>query len=500
MHAMPRQPHATAHPDRPTTALSRLLGEHVLTRAAGAPLRGGNRVRLLRNAAQNYPAWLDSMESAARSIDFETYLLHGDTCGERFASAFIAAARRGVHVRLLYDWLGGLWTSPRFWRQLRREGVEVRCFNPPRPDNILSVSSRDHRKLLVIDDQVGFVGGLGVGDSWVGDRQRRREPWRDTGVEIGGPAVADLAQAFVDNWIRAGGESGLHERRTSATVPDAVGDAYVRVIATDPTEAGLYRLDTLVASAARQFLWLTDAYFIATNSYVQALAAAARDGVDVRLLLPGTSDLPLVRALSVVGYRPLLEAGVRIFEWNGTMLHAKTAVADCAWTRIGSSNLNPVSWWRNWELDVAIEDEAFAGEAADMFEHDLQHSTEIVLDARRRVARTEYPERHTRRPRRRRTARAVAGAMGLGSTMGAALTNHRVLTPTEARVLAAGGVLLAALGLLALEYPRVIAVPFAIVVLWLALTIGIRAARLYLHARRRTRQKGPERAATDQEN
>lgn len=499
MHGTHPQTHSIARAYRATSSVSRLLGEQVLARAAGAPLRRGNRVRLLCDAAQNYPAWLEAIENATQSIDVETYLLHSDACGERFADAFVRAARRGVHVRLLYDWLGGWWTARHFWRRLRRDGVEVRCFNPLRPDNILTVFSRDHRKLLVVDGGVGFVGGLGVGDPWVGDRQRGREPWRDTGMEISGPAVADLARAFADNWVLSGDASQPHERHAQETGLGAAGCASVRVIATNPTEAGLYRLDTLVASAARKFLWLTDAYFVATNSYIQALAAAARDGVDVRLLLPGTSDLPLVRALSVVGYRPLLEAGVRIFEWNGTMLHAKTAVADAAWARIGSSNLNPVSWWGNWELDVAIEDEAFAGQVAEMFLGDLRHSTEITLDARRRVARSQYPERH-RRQSRRRTARVVAGAMGLGSTMGAALTNHRVLTPTEARVLTAGGVVLSALGLLALKYPRSIAVPFAVLALWLALTIWIRAARLYALARRSASGHGRERTDTHGED
>jgi cardiolipin synthase len=294
--------------------------------------------------------------------------------------------------------------------------------------------------------------------------------------------VVDLVEAFAANWVRAGGSLEATARPVAILAPVA-GDANVRVIATGPTESDLFRLDTLVAAAAREFLWLTDAYFVATNNYVQALAAAARDGVDVRLLLPGTSDLPLVRALSVIGYRPLLEAGVRIFEWNGTMLHAKTAVADGTWSRIGSSNVNPLSWWGNWELDLAIEHDSVAADVAEMFLRDLKHSTEIVLDIRQRVARTKHPERPTRRRQRRRTRRAVAGAVGLGSTMRAALTNRRTLTPTEARVLAVGAVLLSALGWIALVYPRAVAWPLGIIAFSAALTVLLRAARLFLRAR-----------------
>jgi cardiolipin synthase len=438
-------------------------------------------VRLLVNAAENYPAWLDAIERASRTIYFETYLMHDDSVGQRFADAFGAAARRGVRIYLLYDWLGGIRTRGRFWKRLVEAGVHVRSFNRPRLDNISGLVNRDHRKLLVIDDALAYVGGLGIGDPWLGNQARRFEPWRDTGVEIRGPAAVDLAASFLGNWQYAGG-SPLTVVRTV----EEVGDARVRVIPTAPAEAGLYRLDTLIASAAREFLWLTDAYFVATNGYVRALAAAARDGVDVRLLLPGTSDLPLVRALSVIGYRPLLEAGVRIFEWNGTMLHAKTAVADGAWTRIGSSNLNPVSWWGNWELDVAIEDDSFATQVADMFLRDLRHSTEIVLDPRHRVVRTRPSARSSRRSRRRQAARAMAGAVGLSSTVGAALTNRRALTPTEARVLAGGGVLFFALAALAVEYPRAVAWPLAVVMFWIALTVWVRAARLYRRADGRT--------------
>ena len=152
-----------------------------------------------------------------------------------------------------------------------------------------------------------------------------------------------------------------------------------------PNAGNLFRFDTSIASLAHQYLWLTDAYFVGGATYTQALSAAARDGVDVRLLVPGASDIPALRPLSRVGYRPLLEAGVRVFEWNGTMLHAKTAVADGQWARVGSTNLNLASFIGNWELDVAIEDPDFAAQMADMYEDDLAHATEIVLTRRNRV-------------------------------------------------------------------------------------------------------------------
>ena len=169
------------------------------------------------------------------------------------------------------------------------------------------------------------------------------------------------------------------------------GDTPVRVIATEPNTVGLYRLEQLVAAGAREYLWLTDAYFVGTNMYVQALRAAAQDGVDVRLLVPSASDIPVVSALSRANYRALLEAGVRVFEWNGPMIHAKTSVVDGQWARVGSTNLNVASWMGNWELDVTIEDEGFAKQMEDMYCRDLEHSTEIVISRRRRVRHEQLP-------------------------------------------------------------------------------------------------------------
>src|SRR3954451_16166541 len=158
------------------------------------------------------------------------------------------------------------------------------------------------------------------------------------------------------------------------------GDTTVRVVATVPMTAGMSRVDELVAALARERLWLTDAYYAGITSYVQALTAAAKDGVDVRLLVPNGTDIPLLRPLSRAGYRPLLEAGVRVFEWNGPMLHAKTAVADGHWARVGSSNLNVSSWFGNFELDLVVEDERFGQDMDAMYLEDLSNATEVVLD------------------------------------------------------------------------------------------------------------------------
>lgn len=310
---------------------ARPLAEQAFSRAAGAPLVGGNSVRLLIDAAQNYPAWLAAIASARDHVHFESYIIHEDSAGVEFANALIAKAQEGVRVRLIYDWMGGLGkASHKFWNRLRAAGVEVRCYNPPRFDSPLGWLSRDHRKMLAVDGEVAFISGLCVGRMWVGEPEKHIEPWRDTGVELHGPSLADIEHAFAQVWAMMGEPIPDDGTRTMRTSPPA-GNVNVRIVATVPATAGLLRLDQLVAAIARKRLWLSDAYYAGTTSYVQSLMAAARDGVDVRLLVPNATDIPLLRPLSRSGYRPLLEAGVRVFEWNGTMIHAKTAVADGRW-------------------------------------------------------------------------------------------------------------------------------------------------------------------------
>lgn len=453
------------------------FANHALSRAAGAPLVGGNRVRLLKDARENYPAWLDAIHAARRYIHFESYIIHEDDIGREFAEALIVKARQGVAVKLIYDWMGGLGkTSRRFWRELRSGGVEVRCYNPPHLESPLGWLSRDHRKMLAIDGEVGFVTGLCIGRMWAGDPARGIDPWRDTGVEIRGPSVQDIERAFARMWAAMG--EPIKDSEPLET--PAAGETCVRIVASEPATTGLLRLDQLVAALARKRVWLTDAYYAGTTSYVQALRAAARDGVDVRLLVPNGTDIPLLRPLSRAGYRPLLEAGVRIFEWNGPMLHAKTAVADGHWARVGSSNLNVASWFGNCELDAVIEDRLFASEMEQMYLEDLANATEIVLNEKRRL---QVP-RQERRARPALTSgggsagRAAAGAVRIGNAIGAAFTDRRVLGPVEARLAATFGILLCALALLMIFVPGLLVYPAAMLCAWGGLALIYKAYRL----------------------
>lgn len=466
-----------------------VLAQQVFSRSAGAPLVEGNAVELLIDGRANFDAWLAAIRKAQSSILFENYIFDDDDLALEFRDALSERAQAGVHVSVVRDWLGSLGaTRDRFWNPLRAAGGEVRTYNPARFTRPLGWLSRDHRKLLVVDSEVGFVAGVCVSKIWLGDPERRIPPWRDTGVAIRGPAVRHIAVAFADNWARLG-EHLPDELPALHDVAPRAGDVALRVVATLPSTAGVYRLDQMIAAMAKTSVWLTDAYFVGTAPYVQALSAAARDGVDVRLLVPGTSDIPVVGFLSRAGYRPLLEAGVRVFEWNGSMVHAKTAVADGRWARVGSSNLNLASWMGNCEIDVAIENEEFARRMEAQYEKDLGGATEILLHAMRRPR--ARGARHAGAPRRGSgraaagSGRAAAGALRLANSVGAAVGNQRVLASSERTVLLAGGLVLLGIAAVALLWPRVLAWPIALLAVWLAISLFSRHAAIARRPRQR---------------
>ena len=459
-------------------SLLRTAADQAFSRTAGAPLVGGNAVRVLRDATENYPVWEQAMLEARSSIHIEMYIFHLDEVGKHFVEILAAKARSGVAVRVIYDWFG-CGTGPRrgLFRPLIEAGGDVRAFNPPTLSAAFGWLRRNHRKLITIDGRVAFISGLCIGRAWLGEPEKRREPWRDTGIEIIGPAVPYADDAFAESWRLAGGNPADCLTGRVAAVP--AGDVSLRLIPTEPFQANLLRLDLLVATLARKSLWITDAYFIGTGPYIEALKRAAHDGVDVRLLLPQDSDVGWTVPVSRSLYRPLLEAGVRIFEWNGTMVHAKTAVADGRWARIGSTNLNLNSWIGNWELDVAIEHGATAALLQRHFEEDLERATEIVLTGSEVDASPNVPTsvpRPARPSRRQRSSRRVARTVtGVGRCLGAAVTGNRLLENFEARPIAVAGALLVALALTAVFAPATVAWPLAAIALYVGITFLVEA-------------------------
>jgi phosphatidylserine/phosphatidylglycerophosphate/cardiolipin synthase-like enzyme len=470
-----RPPSGTIILSRDRAAL-RTLADQAFSRSGGAPLVSGNYVRVLRDAAENYPAWERAIADAARTIHMEMYIIHRDHVGRRFVDLLARRAREGVKVRLLYDWFGcGFGAALGLFNPLIAAGGEVRTFNPLRFTPSLGWIHRDHRKVVTVDHRAAFVSGLCIGRAWEGEPAKKREPWRDTGVEIIGPAVAQVERAFAESWRFAGGRLDAADLPDEAAITPA-GSVSLRTIPTEPFTAAMMRVDMLVATMARKLLWITDAYFISYGPYLEALRQAARDGVDVRLLLPQGSDVGWTVPVSRTLYRSLLEAGVRIFEWNGTMIHAKTAVADSRWARIGSTNLNLNSWMGNWELDVAIEDDAIAQTLEQHYEEDLERSTEIVMTGpRRRAQPSPGPGLRARRSARR----MIRTVGGLSQSMRAAVSGSRELENWELAPVFALGVLVIMIAVLLAWKPKMLAWPMAFLAAWVGLSLIVEAIRLW---------------------
>jgi cardiolipin synthase A/B len=445
-----------------------------INRAAGGRPVPGNQAHLLIDGPNTYRAMLEVIRQATRWVHFENYIIRSDDAGWRFAELLATRAREGIHVRVLYDWFGSVGTSRRFWTHLQSAGVEVRAFHPPQLLDVVTNISRNHRKLVVADGNRAVIGGLCIGCEWTGEGTRDGQPWRDTAVDIGGPAAAVLDQTFVSIWEAAGGE--VPAGQVAGVVPPQ-GNADIRVISGEPGRQRAYRVIELLAAGSVERLWITDAYLIAPPRLFQALRDSARDGVDVRLLVPGSSDLPVIRNLSRIGYRDLLRSGVRIYEWDGPMLHAKTILCDDRWVRIGSSNLNPSSLLGNYELDVLIQDPALADAMQAQFRRDVARSREVERRAVRGPRRISqalpaalthqspeagHSEYHRSGRERRRQAVLVLRAV-------ASNARRSVFGPISA--------MLVILGVLLVALPRASAYVLAALCAWFALGAGREAFR-----------------------
>jgi len=475
-----------------------------MERAAGSPPVQGNAIRLQFEGPSTFEAWIEAIDGARDFVYFENYILRDDPVGRAFRDALVAKALQGVPVRLIYDWVG-CWATPRrYWRPLRRAGVEVRAFNRPRARDLLGVVQRDHRKLVCVDGEVAFVGGFCVGQEWAGSGDL--PPWRDTGVEVRGPAAAVAARAFERIW----GEIGAPVPVSLAPRPEDArvqGDTPAWIIEGEPGRSRVFRTLSLVAAHARRRLWITDPYFVAPRPVSEALVAAARDGVDVRVLVPAHNNWPWVGSLSRGGYRFLMESGVRLFEWQGPMIHAKTSVCDGIWSRVGSSNLNSASLLGNWEMDVGVLDEDLAAQLEALFLADLASSVEIVLPhvwRARQKGKPELPpverqpatvsiepegslserlERELRSGSRGGTSgwgMGIADLVRAGSVFGSSIAGHRPLAREDRTVLGTVSVLAIVGALLFGFFPGVFGLMIALVLGWLGLVTGLRA---YMEAR-----------------
>ena len=344
----------------------------------GSPARAAGEIRILRDGERAFPAMLELIEAARIRVSFENFIFAGDETGRRFAEALSAAARRGVAVRVLYDPIGTLMVrGGSIARTLRGSGADVRPFRPLSPYapwTWTRLRHRDHRKTLCVDGEFAVVGGLCISDNW-SPSSRGGSGWRDTALQVGGAIVADVERAFDAMWRDATRPQG-----TEASTPDTAAASPVVLVSADRPDARcIARLYAWLAARATRSMDITDAYLVLPPRALEVFAAAARRGVAVRLLLPGRNNHPLAGAAARHGYAMLLEAGVEIWEWNGAMVHAKTVVVDEEISLVGSSNLDPLSLGRNYELNLLVVDPTTGRGMRAMFESDLGNARQLEL-------------------------------------------------------------------------------------------------------------------------
>jgi cardiolipin synthase len=358
--------------------------------ATGVPLIAGNKISLLFDGPQTMAHMIAAIASATNHIHLETYIFDQDEMGLRFADLLIEKQKQGVEVSILYDSIGTIGTPQEFFERMRQSGIRLTAFNPVNPAARFGhwrINNRDHRKILIVDGKLAFTGGVNISSTYSKSslfRSRAKSDshvgWRDTHISIEGPAVAALQWAFLDAWEQQGG-GDLPDRDFFPPLTEA-GDKLVGVVARRAGgEHEIYKAYSLAMQDARATIHLTAAYFVPNRQIMEALMAAARRGVDVKMVLPGVSDSGLVFHAGRSFYAELLAAGVRLYELQVAVLHAKTAVIDGNWSTVGSTNLDMRSFLHNSELNVVILGAAFGREMENAFAEDLRDSREITTDA-----------------------------------------------------------------------------------------------------------------------
>ena len=368
-----------------------------MTHLLGPPVVGGNRITELRNGDRAFPAMLAAIRSARHSVNFEGYIFWDGVTGSEFADALSERARAGVPTQVLVDWMGSQKLGDELEERMRGAGVRVVWYRPLRWYNLERLNHRTHRKLLIVDGRIGFNGGIGVADLFRGNAQDE-DHWRDSQFRIEGPVVAQMQASFLDNWIEAGGElldgPGYFPRL------DAAGDQRAQAVLSSPgggTENLRLMYLLALASASRRIL-IANSYFVPNTLAVEMLVAARKRGVDVEIIVPGTiGDAAIVRRASRAKWGPLLESGVKIYEYQPTMYHVKVMVVDDAWVSIGSTNFDNRSFRLNDEANLNVYDAGFARAQAESFAADRARSREVTLEQwRQRPVRERVMEQMAR--------------------------------------------------------------------------------------------------------
>lgn len=350
-----------------------------------APLWTGNAVRLLVDGSATYRAMFDAIRSAKDHVNLETYIFDEEGFGEMLGKLLVEKQRQGVQINLMYDSLGSLSTRPEFFQQLRQAGINVCEFNPVHPlrGNPLTLNNRDHRKILIVDGELGYTGGINISSVYSSSTSVRKkrsgtpQPWRDTQIEVRGPAVKAFQELFIGSWERQGCETLAQKKYFPGA--ERRGDTVLRILGSTPADdINVIYVELLSAiTHAEKSIFITSAYFVPDRQTVDALKNAVKRGVDVQLVLAGVSDVWIALYAGRSYYDELLAAGVRIFERKDALLHAKTAVIDGVWSTVGSSNIDFRSFLHNDEVNAIVLGKEFARQMEAMFADDVAAAVSI---------------------------------------------------------------------------------------------------------------------------
>ncbi len=356
----------------------------------GSPLIAGNQVTLLFDGPQTMNAMMSAIRNAKDHIHLETYIFDQDELGLEFARLLIEKRKAGVEVNIIYDSVGTIGTPQSFFDNLQAAGIKLLAFNPINPARLQgpwSPNRRDHRKILIVDGEIAFTGGVNISASYANSslfrsksKDQSKVGWRDTHLQITGPAVAALQWVFLDTWLNTDDKS-LPEKNYFPSLKNQ-GNKMVRVLASEPeSNPAIYKAYLLAIQEAKESIHITSAYFVPDAQILKALIAAAKRGVDVKIIMPGVTDSGLVFHAGQSFYDEMLAGGIKVYELNIAVLHAKTAVIDQVWSTVGSTNIDTRSFLHNKEINVVVIDTEFAVAMENAFKEDLRLSTEVTQES-----------------------------------------------------------------------------------------------------------------------
>ena len=346
----------------------------------GPPIVNGNRTTTLVNGDQIFPAILETLRSARRTITFEMYIYWSGRIGKEFADVLAERARAGVKVHVMIDGVGSGKIDKEYIEQMKRAGVEVERYNPPHPLKLARLNNRTHRKAIVVDGAIGFTGGAGIADQWLGNAQSPAQ-WRDTHFRVEGPVVAQLQAAFMDNWTEVTGNVLHGADYFPRLQPVGAHRAQVFTSAPGGGSDSMQLMYLLSIASARKDIAISAAYFVPDNVEIDTLVAALKRGVRVRIIVPGEHiDSDIVRRASRARWGDLLAAGAEIYQYEPTMFHCKVMVVDELWTSVGSTNFDNRSFAVNDEANLNIYDREFARAQMQIFEADLARARRVTLE------------------------------------------------------------------------------------------------------------------------